>query len=143
MKLLDSVKLLQEELDSREAVLASREASLFVRESDVAGKLAAMAIKEKELAKLEAKIAEDEQRLHSLKSTDERIEEFKTARIEAVAAKTELGKKQNELAEMYATDKALKEEVEKRELALSKEKEEYKERLKKEFFEELQRKFPH
>lgn len=142
MNLLDTARLLQEDIDKREADLtyqfalidgAKGEINKQSRELDEKAK--ALEVREKEVEAKLASIRKDEE----LSLLEVSLIERKSA---IVRKEAELRVKENDLSEIETRQEEERRQLSEGQAALSKEKETYKETLKKEFFEEVSKRLP-
>jgi vacuolar-type H+-ATPase subunit E/Vma4 len=140
MNILDSVKQTLEEIEKQKQALSEQEIVLAKGWADLNDKKVELKHRENSLNELADEVND---RLKKVLTDDD----LKEAQKKVVEKERELGRKEaflvkweNDLYEIEKRQDFDKKKLEEDKVSLSKDKAEYKERLKKEFFEELNRK---
>lgn len=142
MKLQEALAEIQAELDKKAQKIEAMTDELNAREQDILQTAKVQEEKELDLKAREAELSSVESIVDLQKSTEKRIQEAILLENQAQTKLNEARLAENRLVEIQAGLKQREEEVAKRERTVSDKEIDYKARVRKEFFEEVQKGLP-
>lgn len=142
MDLLDTVKAVQEDLQKEKLSLSAWEESLKATERDLIRKNGELLEWEKQLKEKAAEVDGKYSVIAHAEAQKQLAEELTRASEDNRKALAELKRKENDLFEINQTLKDKEAALDKRAADLTAEKDSYKETIKREFFEQLEKNLP-
>jgi uncharacterized protein (DUF3084 family) len=142
MKILDLAKQIDDQFKSFERELQAKEFGLSTREQSLDERNGKLDTREDAVANREVDLMVREKKVAEIEGLDEKRTVLAQKGLEISVGQNENRKKENELAEMLAGIKQREAEVTGRETAVSERERTYKEKIEKEFFEEVKKRLP-